>query len=217
MKLNQFFSRFPPLIFKKGEIILQPDNSSDGIYFIHKGYIRAYSLTEWGDEKLYLIYKHGEILPIFWVFDDLPLTKYYEALHDVTVFKSSKQDFFQYLQNDPEALSELMEKMNDVLHVLTDRIDCLEYTNAYARLVMRLLYLAKRFGERQGKEVIIKAPLTHKDIANSIAMTRETASRQFEKLEKKGIVGYKNHTIIIYDIIHLEGELEHLPTHDNES
>jgi len=37
-----------------------------------------------------------------------------------------------------------------------------------------LLYLAERFVKHIGAEVLIDAPITHQDIADSISMNRET-------------------------------------------
>lgn len=94
-----------------------------------------------------------------------------------------------------------------MLDVFTDRVENLEFTKASARLISRLLYLSKRFGKQEGAHIRLVIPLTHKDIANTIAMTRETASREFTKLEKKKLIGYENHHIVIYDKQKLEEEL----------
>lgn len=70
-----------------------------------------------------------------------------------------------------------------------------------------MLFLADRFGVKKGKKIIIEAPLTHSDVAMSINMTRETASRDLEELKRKGLVEYKNHLFTIKNMKRLREEL----------
>lgn len=193
--------------YKKGAIILRPEDTPSDVYFIEEGFIKIYSLAEWGDEKLTAIFHAEEIFPLLYVFDKIPLTKYYEAMGDVILKKIPAKKFLDMIDNNPLLLRQFISKTTALIDVYRNRIDNLEYTNAHARVVSRLLYLAKRFGEKRGHSILIKAPVTHKDIASSIAMTRETTSREFEKLEKKNIVRYVNKLILIHDITKLEKEL----------
>ena len=54
---------------------------------------------------------------------------------------------------------------------------------------------------------MISVPLTHADIALSIAITRETASRECKKLEEEGLIKYEHRKIVVNDIKKLEEEL----------
>jgi CRP/FNR family transcriptional regulator len=207
MKLEHYFNQAQTLYFKKGAIILRPDDLTTEVFFIKRGHVRVYTLTEWGDEKLFFIYRQSEIFPLFSMFKKMPITRFYEALDDVEVQFIKKERFFSFLKSDQELLFEVNDKLVTFLEIALDRIDDLAYTNAYARLVSRLLNLVKRFGVVSGSRVIIQAPVNHRDIASSIAMTRETASREFEKLAKKGIVGYENHLIVINDLKKLKKEI----------
>lgn len=206
-RLSSFFSRQKLLTFRKGEIILMPDETPRGIFFIREGHVRVYSLTEWGDEKLFVIYKQQEIFPLFWVFDKNPIKRFYEAMDDVELLCAPTEDFLSYIKSNPDSLMEFTYKIAGIFYVCLDRIDTLEYINAYPRLIARLLYLTKRFGEKRGNKLLISIPLTHKDIATSISMTRETVSRELEKLEKKNLIKYVNHQIVVNDIKKLEAEL----------
>ncbi len=189
-KLHDFFKKSELTVYKKGQIILKPDDLSRNVFYIEKGFVRVYSLTEWGEEKLFLIYKEDEIFPLFWLFDNLPLIRFYEAINIVHIRKVSKNDFLKFIELHPDAHMELTKKLVAMFDILINRIDSLEYTNVYARVVSRLLYLAKRFGITQDGKVIIKVPISHKDLASSIGATRETVSRDIEKLEKKGLIAY---------------------------
>ena len=82
-----------------------------------------------------------------------------------------------------------------------DRIDGLEYTHGYSRIVYQLVALAERYGKPHGSGVIIMAPVKHHDIASSTNCSRETVSREL------GLVVSEDHLIVITDVKKLQHEL----------
>jgi CRP-like cAMP-binding protein len=60
----EFFQKQKSRAYKKRQLILRADDTPNVVYFIEKGYIKAYSLTENGDEIDIVFYKPGEIFPL---------------------------------------------------------------------------------------------------------------------------------------------------------
>lgn len=102
---------------------------------------------------------------------------------------------------------EILKQTVDIITVYTQRIQTLEFRTARERIIAELLYLSERFGVRSGTEVLIDAPITHQDIADSINMTRETASRALELLFKEGLMGQKDHLFTVLDVHKLRNAL----------
>lgn len=213
--IASFFTTLKPQKYKKGEIILRPDNLNPGVNFVEKGHIKVYSITEEGTEKIHLIFKSGAIFPLLWIFKDIVRDVYYEAMDEVVLKKAAREDFIQFVNGNSGAMRELIDKVLVTMDVYIDRIDELEYVKSYPRLVSSLLTFAKHFGKKAGKKTLIDVPLTHKDIASSINMTRETASREMEKLINKKLIGYKKHLIVIGDLALLRRELSAYPVSED--
>lgn len=210
--IASFFAPNKPLRYKKGEIILRPDNLNPGVNFVEKGHIKVYSITEEGTEKLHLIFKSGALFPLLWIFKGIIRDVYYEALDEVVLKKAPKEEFVKFINDDPGAMRELIDKILITMDVYVDRIDELEYVKSYPRLVSGLLTFSKHFGRKTGKTVLVDVPLTHRDIASSLNMTRETVSREMERLIGKKLIAYKKHLIVIRDLVRLKGELaDYLP------
>ena len=205
--IANFFAQLRPLRYKKGEIILRPDNLNPGVNFLEKGYIKVYSITEEGNEKLHIIFKPGSLFPLIWVFKNIIRDVYYEAIGEVVLKKSTKEDFVDFIKGDHGAALELVYKMTTTLEAYADRIDELEYIKSYPRIVSSLITFSKHFGKRIGKGILLDVPLTQRDIASSANMTRETASREIELLIKKKIITYRGHSIVIRDMSKLRKEL----------
>lgn len=208
-KLVKFFGGHKPYHYKKGEILIRPDDEPMNVYLIKEGYVRVYKITDWGDIKVQIVYKKGEIFPINWILGDEVSEEFFEAMDDLLVYKAAKKEFMEFMRETPDGLSELAMRILAVLKVSRERTDNLLFTDAYSRLISRLLHLVRRFGDKQEGTITIQAPVNQKDIAFSIGMTRETASRQLSRLERKRLITYKNHLIVIKDLAALQEELSH--------
>ena len=206
--LDNFFKSFPKYSYKKGEIILRPDDTPSHLYYLTQGHVKVYALAEWGEELLYVIYRPGEFFPIIWMLQSSPLTGYFEAMDKVVIHRVPKEDLVKHLATNNEQAMNFADYLIDIMNIYRHRIENLMYTKASIRLISRLIYLADRFGSKVGSGMLIDAPITHKDIATSISMTRETVSREFEKLVKKGILSYRGKSIFIKDVKKLLNELK---------
>lgn len=129
-------------------------------------------------------------------------------MENSTLKKVPKKEFMDFIISDNKYLLEIITRISAMLGIYANRVDNLEHTKAYLRVILRLLYMAERFGRHYSNSIILDIPITHKDIADTIGLTRETASRELEKLTKKGIISQKGHLIVINDIKKLNRELK---------
>ena len=65
------------------------------------------------------------------------------------------------------------------------------------RLATLLINLGERFGESNGVGTLIDVRLTHQDLANMIASTREAVSKVMSELQRDGVIESRNRRIII--------------------
>lgn len=185
----------------KGEVLLRGDEPNADIFYIAKGTVKVYSINDQGEEYIHILYKAGEIFPLIWAFRDKQRRVFYEALDSVVLWKLPKDTFLEYVKaNTSPAVYSLLEQMAEQFSVYADRIDNLQYRAASERVVYRLLFLASRFGKKVGDEIVIDTPITHKVIANSINLTRESVSREIEKLTEAGIIRTEAGQIVIKDV-----------------
>jgi len=191
----------------KGEIIIRTDEPPPGVYCVKEGYVKAYTITDLGEENLHIIYGPNTIFPIIWAITGRLRQIFYESMDEVLVYRISRQDFLTFTNTDPKDTQAMLAHAIDMANTSADRIDGLEYTHGYSRIIYLLIALAERHGEPYGTGVIIRAPVKHHDIAASTNCSRETVSREMEKLEELGLVDYHDHLIVISDLTQLQHEL----------
>jgi CRP-like cAMP-binding protein len=193
------------MYFSAEETIINGLDEPEGVYLIKSGFIKAYSISKAGHVNLLVIHEAGEFIPLPWALDGAHTTGlFYEAMSDVTVLRASKDKLRTAMGKNTWLSQEILKQTVNIITLYTQRIQTLEFRSARGRIISELLYLAERFGKSQGKEILIYAPITHQDIADSINMTRETASRTLELLFKEGLVGQKDHLFTVLDLPKLQ-------------
>jgi CRP-like cAMP-binding protein len=196
-KLNNFFSKFKSYRYKKGEVILRGGDVPQGVYFITKGYVRDYSISKDGEGLTLFIFKSEDFFPMQWVFNERTVPHYFEAMTAVELWRCPKEDFADFIKANPEIFFELISRIMLRLGGLLQRMEYLAFGNAYQKVASILLICAERFGKKYGRGMLIPVPFKHRDLAMLVGMTRETVSIEMKKLERKGIIGYKKHLIVL--------------------
>ena len=187
-KLEQFLSQFKRFHYKRNVVIIRPDDIPSGVFYLSRGYVKLYTLSESGQELILIIFKPGDFFPMIWTFKDVVPTQYCETMTAVELYRTSKEKFKEFVQENPEVLWDVTGKILIRLLGLLERMEYMVFGNAYQKVAAIIEICAERFGIKKGKELIIKVPLTHRDIASLIGLTRETVSIEMKKLEGKGIL-----------------------------
>jgi len=206
--INAHFDDGTTKRYLKGEVIVHGDEEPSGVFFIIEGYVKAYSISQLGQQNLLLIQGTHEILPLPWALDGpQKVGIFYEAMSEVTVKRTSKSELRAAMGSDSWLTEQILRQLVDAFTVYAQRIQSLGFRIPRERIIACLLDLSTRFGEKHTDGTMIMAPITHQDIADSTNMTRETASRAIELLTKDELFHQQNHYFVITDDKKLKAEL----------
>lgn len=206
-KLGDFFSSFKPFHYRKGEVIIHAQDSPQGIYYVNSGYIQMYSIFEDGRELILNIFKPTSYFPMMWGISNVPNIYYFRTMVPTVLRRAGREKVLNFLNENPDELLKLTRRILIGLDGLLINIQHLLSGDAYHRVTSALLLCARRFGEKIDESaILVKLPLTHQDIANLVAVTRETASVEMKRIERKKLISYNNRLIVINNIRRLERE-----------
>ncbi len=205
-QLNKFFSKFKKLHYEKDEIILRGGDVPQGIYFIEKGYVKDYSISKEGEELTLIIFKPADFFPMRWVFNNNSNDHYFETMTAVDLWRCPKEEFIDFIQTNPDIFFELTSLIVVRMGGIMQRMEYLAFGNAYQKVASIIMLCVERFGRKKRDGWIIDIPLTHRDVAMLIGMTRETVSIEIKKLERKGIIEHRRHSIFVKNTAKLQKE-----------
>lgn len=203
-KVEVFFTQYRLLKYRKGEILFRADDAPPGVYYLKDGFIKQYIISPDGSELILHIYGPESFFPMMWALGDMPNTYFYAALTPATTFRAPKDRALQFLNENPEVVLELTKRLYHGVDGLLKRVEHLSLGTAHTRVISVLLYLARHFGKKKGKDIIIPHKFTHHDIASIVGTVRETTTRELENLMKEGIIKYEDHSLVIKDIKKLQ-------------
>lgn len=194
--LQEFFSKYTKLQYKKGEIILRAGDPPPGALYLKDGFVRMSLAAPTGDMLVLHVFAPGSCLPMPWIVNETPNRYDFEAMTPVEIWRSPREDALKFITSQPDVHLYLMSKMLNGLTGFMQRMEYLVFDSAYKKTILLLLYYAKHFADA-GKQKAFIIPLTHKEIAAWIGTTRETASLQIEALKAKGLIRYNRRYIVI--------------------
>lgn len=205
-KIESFFKRYSQKTFSKGDLIITPEKTPNGVYCLNEGIVRCYTLSKNGIELTLNIFKPVSFFPMQWIINSKQDRYYYEALTEVKSYCAPKEDFENFIQTEHDVAYDLLKRIYRGLEGYMIRMESLLSGNAYLRTVTNILIHSLRFGKTEENKPI-ELYLTHNQIASQAGLSRETITREIKKLQDKGIVSYKGETLLILDIIRLEHEI----------
>ena len=179
------------------DMIFVPGDPDEQLYFVLSGTVRLYKIYGDYKEATIALLKDGGVFGELSLQEGLWQTVFAHALTDVRVAVARKPVLVEVVKRDPEfamklffAFSERLKQSEEVIGSLLDR-------EVSARLTTLLQNLGDRFGETSGSGTILDVRLTHQDLANMIASTREAVSKVMSEFQRDGLIEVRNRKIAL--------------------
>jgi CRP-like cAMP-binding protein len=208
-KLDLFFADYKPLQYKARIIISHPNDAQSSVFYIKNGYLRVFRISEQGEELTLTILKPKDFFPLtYGITNTTSVNSYYlETITPLEIWKVRIDQFLEFVKSDPAIYYELTNRILVRFDSVLTKMEYLVFNNAYTKVAATLISCARKFGQLQNGIVTITVPLTHKDIATLVGITRETTSLEMKKLEKQGYLARNGKLLVINNLDKLEEEI----------
>ncbi len=183
--------------FKKNAIILMEDDSKSFMYVIFSGKIKVVRINPDGKEQILVIRKRGDFFGEMTLLDGKSQPATIVAMEDASVGLILKSDFEQYFMKDSIALKQIISLLCERLRESWAMLRLLSLPDAESRVRAVLAHISSIYGINDVRGVMIPFKLTHKEIADFAALTRETVSRLLARLTQSGEIEINGRRTII--------------------
>jgi len=185
--------------FGPKDMIFAPGDRDDQLYFLLSGTIRLYRLYGEYKEATTAMLREGGIFGKLSLVEGRWQDVFAEAVTDVRVAGVQKASIERSVKTNPEFALKLFSSFAERLRQSDEVIESLLHREVSTRLATLLMNLSERFGEMDSNGTIVDVRLTHQDLANMIASTREAVSKVMSEFQRDNLIEIRNRRIVILD------------------
>jgi CRP/FNR family transcriptional regulator, global nitrogen regulator len=197
--------------FGAKDIIYAPSDPDGRIYVLLSGTVRLYKIYGDCKEATVALLKDGDIFGDLSLQETAHQNEFAEAITDAKVAVVRKSALREATSRRPELALKLFHSLSERLRQSEATIESLLDREVSARLAALLSNLGHRFGEPDGSRMVLKVRLTHQDLANMIASTREAVSKEMSEFQRSGLIEVRNRRISVTPQLAEERPSEPLP------
>ena len=172
--------------FTRNQVILHEEDTCKCFYCIFYGKVKAVQYSPDGRERILAIHGNGEYFGEISILDGKTLPATVVAMEDTKVGIIYREQFERHLLSNKRVLKEIIGMLCNQLRESWLMLKVLSFDDAEHRLSFVLKNLGNNHGARDPRGIVINLRLTHGDIANLAAVSRETATRLLNRLEESG-------------------------------
>jgi CRP/FNR family transcriptional regulator len=191
--------------FSAKDTIFTPGDADDQLYFVVEGTVRLYKIYGEYKEATTALLRDGGVFGKLSLVEGRWQDVFAEAVTDVRVAGVQKSAINHAIKRDPGFAMKLFASFSERLRQSDEVIESLLHREVSTRLATLLLNLGDRFGEDDGDgngssgATVLDVRLTHQDLANMIASTREAVSKVMSEFQRKGAIKVENRRIVLAD------------------
>lgn len=188
--------------FGKKIDIFSEQEMGDAFYVIISGVIKIYKSSSGGQIKTLALLQRGDFFGEMALLDEEMRSATARVLEPAEILIINKSNFMNKLKEKPQLGMKIMETLSYRIREANRQIEALTFQNVIGRVAMVLIDLAKKYGKKVPKGILIEFELTHQELAELVGTVREIVTKNLNKLKILKCIEIENHYIII---THKEG------------
>lgn len=183
--------------FGPKDIIFTPGDPDDQLYFLLSGTVRLYKIYGDYKEATTALLKEGGIFGKLSLVEGRWQDVFAEAVTEARVASIQKSAIERVIKMRPDFALKLFSSFSERLRQSDEVIESLLHREVATRLATLLINLSDRFGTGNGTGTMLDVRLTHQDLANMIASTREAVSKVMSEFQRDGYIEVRSRKIVI--------------------
>jgi CRP/FNR family transcriptional regulator, cyclic AMP receptor protein len=208
-RVGGFFCQLPPAALKDfdatkssaaypaGAVLFLEKQEPRGVLLLCAGEVKLSISSSEGKILILRIAKPGEILGLMSTLTGTPYEVTAEVLHPCQVAFVRRDDFLRFVAKHPQIYQNVVKELSSYYQAACEQLRTVGLASSANERLARLLldWSAGETETRQGTQITL--PLTHKEIAAFIGLSRETVTRTLSKFRNRRLVALRGSTLMI--------------------
>ena len=185
----------------KDQFIYFPEQPSNVIFFLKKGRVKIATMGEDGKEVIKAVLYPGEVFGELSLAGEEKRRDHAVALDDnVDICAMNIADVEEMLRDNPHLNMAMTRLIGERVISIERRLEGLIFKDSRSRIIDFLKEMAKKHGQLVGNETLLKHALTHQDIADLTATSRQTVTTVLNDLRKQDLLYMERGKLLIRDL-----------------
>ena len=199
-KMSMQEGHLPSTVYKKGEYIYLQNDDANKIFLITEGRVKIGAHAKNGKEITKAILSEGEVFGELSVIGVSKRRDYALAMEDTMMCVLSVTMMKSLLKDHSPLNLFFMNLIGSRALEMERRLESLVFKDSRTRVIDFLLELAEKKGKPVGYETIVRRFLTHQEIANLTATSRQTVTTILNDLRSQNIITFNRRRLLIRDM-----------------
>lgn len=195
-------------VIKKGEYVYLPDQNADKVFFITEGKIKIGNHSEGGKEITKAILSKGEVFGEMAMVNAEKRKDFAIAMEDSTVCVIQASEMKDMMKDHNPLSVFFMKLMGSKVLEMEHRLESLIFKDSRSRIIEYIVEMTEKKGQRVGYEWVIRNFLTHQEVANITATSRQTVTTVLNELRDGNFLTFNRKRLLIRDLEKLKNEIK---------
>lgn len=199
-ELERLASRSTVRRLRRGEALTRHGDAVEWLIVVGKGRLKvAMPGTDDAPGLLLGVFLPGDVIGEIGIFENVPRVGGHVAVVDSEVLLVPNAELLALLDRRPVVTRRLLEACATKLRLSLELGLALRSMDLPSRLHGRFLYLAQGSGQQEENGLRIQHGLSHQDLADSVAASRESLTRLMGEWRDAGLISYGRGYVLIHD------------------
>ena len=185
---------------RKGDYIYSQTTKVSSVYLVKSGSIKLGIHAASGKEMTKAVLVDGDVFGEKAILSQ-KLNKEYAIARELSeVYEFKSDGVHKLIQQHPRLLMYFVNIIGQRSLIMEKRLESLVFNDSRTRVIDFLLDLAARRGKQVGFETLINKVMTHQEVANHTATSRQTVTTLLNELRNENILTFNRRRILIRDL-----------------
>lgn len=185
--------------YSKNQIVFLEEEAGQSMYIVKKGQVKVTKMSANGKERILTIHHEGDSFGELSLIDNRSIPATVTAMTPAVILLMNKPDFLSIVLHSQNVLLKVVQALSSELRKAWGQIQALTILDADSRIRATLVKLSQENGTPTSSGVLLNFRLTHQEIGDMAATSRETVTRFLTSCQKRKqlSVASETHAILL--------------------
>jgi CRP/FNR family cyclic AMP-dependent transcriptional regulator len=188
--------------FKKKQSIYEQGQRPVALYFVSKGVIKTFRISDVGKELITTIFKEGDFFGYTPLLEETTYKDNAEALEDSQVMIIPKADFYNLINTDATISKKFIKLLSSNLAEKEEHLLNLAYNSVRKRVADGLLHVNEKYKKNPGDRP--KLEISRENLAQVVGTATESLIRVLSDFKSEKLIELQDGKIVIINEVKLK-------------